>query len=73
MFGAERAHFVPQAVKTCGAFAANACLLERFRAKWTPVRVKKTRPNKNLDGFRVSKKSENSPGESAQLRPGAQP
>ncbi|SEC34138.1 hypothetical protein SAMN05444164_1602 [Bradyrhizobium erythrophlei] len=27
------------------AFAA----LERFRAKWTPVRVKKTRQNKNLE------------------------
>jgi hypothetical protein len=23
--------------------------LERFRAKWTPVRVKKTRQNKNLE------------------------
>jgi hypothetical protein len=23
--------------------------LERFRAKWTPVRVKKTRKNKNLE------------------------
>jgi hypothetical protein len=24
-------------------------VLERFRAKWIPVRVKKTRQNKNLD------------------------
>jgi hypothetical protein len=24
-------------------------LLERFRAKWAPVRVKKTRQNKNLE------------------------
>jgi hypothetical protein len=27
---------------------AKACL-ERFRAKWTPVRVKKTRQNKRLE------------------------
>ncbi len=25
------------------------CQLERFRAKWIPVRVKKTRQNKNLE------------------------
>jgi hypothetical protein len=30
--------------------------LERFRAKWIPVRVKKTRQNKELDHFTVSVK-----------------
>jgi hypothetical protein len=50
------------------AFAANATLsldashdtkslpLERFRAKWNPVRVKKTRQNNNLESFSVSMK-----------------
>ena len=30
--------------------------LEHFRAKWTPVRVKKMRPNKNLERFHDSVK-----------------
>jgi len=30
--------------------------LEHFRAKWTPVRVKKMRPNKGLERFRDSVK-----------------
>jgi hypothetical protein len=34
-------------------------LLERFRARWRPVRVKKTRQRKNPEDFRDSKKSEN--------------
>ena len=34
----------------------HAFLLERFRAKWTPVRVKKTRQNKELEPFSVSMK-----------------
>ena len=29
--------------------ARQQCPLERFQAKWTPVRVKKTRQIKNLD------------------------
>ncbi len=34
-------------------------ILARFRAKWIPVRVKKTRQNKNLEYFHVSTKHEN--------------
>jgi hypothetical protein len=34
-------------------------LLERFRAKWTPVRVKKTRQNKNLEFGSDSIRTEN--------------
>ncbi|WP_210421911.1 hypothetical protein [Bradyrhizobium nitroreducens] len=33
--------------------------LERFRAKWTPVRVKKTRQNKNLELGSDSIRTEN--------------
>jgi hypothetical protein len=36
----------------------NLCL-ERFQAKWMPVRVKKTRKNKKLEHFHVSMKYEN--------------
>src|SRR5437773_12250746 len=34
--------------ESAGSSRAGATL-ERFRAKWTPVRVKKTRQNKNLE------------------------
>jgi len=36
--------------------------LEHFRAKWTPVRVKKMRPNKDLERFRDSVKFGNALG-----------
>jgi hypothetical protein len=32
-----------------GNHGNNATALERFQAKWIPVRVKKTRQTKNLD------------------------
>jgi hypothetical protein len=35
---------------------------EHFQAKWTPVRVKKMRENKNLEHFHVSMKRENALG-----------
>ena len=41
--------------------------LEHFRAKWTPVRVKKMRPNKNLERFRDSVKFGNALALSALL------
>jgi hypothetical protein len=31
-----------------------AAMLERFRAKWNPVRVKKTRQIKKLESFTVA-------------------
>src|SRR3984885_10158700 len=34
---------------TCKSARAWSCTLERFRAKWIPVRVKKTRQDKNLE------------------------
>ena len=36
--------------------------LERFRAKWVPVRVEKTRQNKQLENFRASEKRGNALG-----------
>jgi TRAP-type C4-dicarboxylate transport system permease large subunit len=36
-------------------------LLEHFRAKWTPVRMKKMRQNKELEHFRDSEKRGNAP------------
>ena len=44
---------------------ANFCFtsLERFRAKWTPVRVKKTRQNKNLEPGSDSIRTEKAPVE----------
>ena len=40
-----------------GAVAqTTASQLEHFRAKWIPVRVKKMRPNKDLERFRDSVK-----------------
>ena len=35
--------------RTAGSWSHQAPPLERFRAKWVPVRVKKTRQNKNLE------------------------
>jgi hypothetical protein len=35
---------------------SDAQTIERFRAKWNRVRVKKTRQNKNLESFTVSAK-----------------
>jgi hypothetical protein len=43
--------------KFCPSYMANdgqLPSLERFRAKWTPVRVKKTRQNKRLDPVLIS-------------------
>jgi hypothetical protein len=34
---------------SCGISGRAALILERFRAKWMPVRVKKTRQNKKLE------------------------
>ena len=45
-----------QARVTGARGAALAAVLERFQAKWTPVRVKKTREYKNLEHFHVSTK-----------------
>ena len=52
--GYRRSLLLPRS--DAGAFPAatlNVCgtpeVLERFRAKWIPVRVKKTRQNKNLE------------------------
>ncbi len=36
------------------SLSRSASALEHFRAKWTPVRVKKMRPNKDLERFRDS-------------------
>ncbi|MCA6105736.1 hypothetical protein [Bradyrhizobium cenepequi] len=36
-------------IKKAGGMPAFSDLLERFRAKWVPVRVKKTRQNKKLE------------------------
>ncbi|SFI44931.1 hypothetical protein SAMN05216304_102801 [Bosea sp. OK403] len=39
----------------------NLILLEHFRAKWTPVRMKKMRQNKELEHFHDSEKRGNAP------------
>src|SRR6266852_2864917 len=43
--------------RTCAATEC-ACVLERFRAKWIPVRVKKTRQNKKSGASSVLIQSE---------------
>src|SRR5882724_2884119 len=40
---------VPRTVSGLVNFACSVATLERFRAKWVPVRVKKTRQNNNLE------------------------
>src|SRR5450631_141139 len=44
---------------------ANFRSLEHFQAKWTPVRVKKLRSNKDLETFSDSMGSENALGEAS--------
>ncbi|CAH1662678.1 hypothetical protein CHELA40_12278 [Chelatococcus asaccharovorans] len=46
---------------------ARAGSLEHFRAKWTPVRVKKMRQNKDMEYFRDSEKRENALGRTRRL------
>jgi hypothetical protein len=58
---AVRAQFPKQKARSTKAADLLDCreahgVLERFRAKWNPVRVKKTRQNKNLESFSVSMK-----------------
>jgi hypothetical protein len=46
---------------------ANFRSLEHFQAKWTPVRVKKMRSNKDLEIFSDSMGSENALAETANV------
>jgi hypothetical protein len=50
------------AEKAQHAFVAGAGALKRFQAKWTPVRVKKTRQIKNLEPRFDSIETEKAPG-----------
>jgi hypothetical protein len=49
----------------------SSCAPERFQAKQNPVRVKKTRENKELEHSHVSAKRENAPGREPWLSRGA--
>jgi hypothetical protein len=50
---------------SCGISGRAALILERFRAKWIPVRVKKTRQNKKLEPHSDSIGKEKAPGAEA--------
>jgi hypothetical protein len=57
----EKAQGMPHCAmvrKACQLVPGDPALhsLQRFRAKWNPVRVKKTRQNKNLEATSVSAK-----------------